>query len=210
MRALDLGRDVRTPLALEPKRILLSRRQSSRIANDSRGAVRLLVRMNLDVLEVQVGGGTRVQIHNDALSRISTLDVVPARVRNARSVRPVGAQGTFKVLEQEVVDRGGRSGCVVWTGSFILVEVVLSDEDRRADVQSLDVSPGDVLGPSLTAGPALEASGVDSALHGPGVEDDVGDGLNSAASTQGTDGQAVRGESAVAVLGDDVASAVDD
>lgn len=210
MRTLDLGWNVGTPLALEAKGVLLARCQGSRIANNGGGAVWLLVRVNLDVLEVKVGSRAGVQVHDDALGRVATLDVVPARGGNASTVGPVGAQGTFKVLKVEVVDRGGSAGGVVGTGALVLVVVVLGDEDRRADVESLDVPPGDVLGPTLTTGPALEASSVDGTLHGPVLEEDVGDGVHLAVATQRTDRQAVRGESAVAVLGDDVASTVHD
>jgi hypothetical protein len=72
--------------AQEPETVLLTRRKGLRIANDGRVPVLLTNGLGLDVMCVQVGRGTIVQVKDDGLRAVGAWDVIPAGVRDACTV----------------------------------------------------------------------------------------------------------------------------
>lgn len=79
--------------------------------------------MYLEVPELEPRRRAVVQIEDDALRRVTTVDMIPAWVRNAGSVGRVGSEVAGEVDKGKVGDAGASFVGIVWAGAFVLVVV---------------------------------------------------------------------------------------
>jgi hypothetical protein len=83
--------------------------------------------VNLEVTEFQASSGAVVQVEDDALGSIASLDVIPAWLGDAGAISPVRTKVTLKVLECQVCDTGAGLVLVIWTRTLVLIVIAGTD-----------------------------------------------------------------------------------
>ena len=120
---LALCRLIWSPYTFEPEYLDILRQESRRVADNRGLVVPLVIRVDVEIAELEVRRRTVVQVEDDALSGVRAVDVVPARVGDTSSIGRVGTEGAGEVDPLEVLDVRTGLISVDRSGTFVLVVV---------------------------------------------------------------------------------------
>jgi len=129
------------------------------------------------VFSVEVTLGARSYVQNDNFVSSCVRHCVPTWIRDATTFDETRTviDCTNEILPREISNSSiGRIGSCVWSGSYTLIPVVLSNEDRELNIAKEDILPSDVHCLTLSTTPALEAGTIKRVDHHCVFKEDIG------------------------------------